>query len=64
MIMSKRTQKIFDPDATGPLKGVRVLDMSRLVAGNMSTHVLADYGADVIKIERPGSGDDLRNWRC
>lgn len=64
MIMSKRTQKIFDPDATGPLKGVRVVDMSRLVAGNMSTHVLADYGADVIKIERPGSGDDLRNWRC
>lgn len=62
--MSERTQKAFDPDATGPLSGVRVIDMSRLVAGNMSTHVLADYGADVIKIERPGSGDDLRNWRC
>jgi len=54
----------FDPDARGPLDGVRVIDMSRLVAGNMATHVLADYGADVIKIEHPGRGDDLRNWRC
>ncbi|UJQ95090.1 CaiB/BaiF CoA transferase family protein [Mariluticola halotolerans] len=54
----------FDPNALGPLDKVRVIDMSRLVAGNMTTHVLADYGADVIKIERPGKGDDLRNWRC
>ena len=38
--------------------------MSRLVAGNMTTHVLADYGADVIKVEHPTRGDDLRNWRC
>ena len=47
----------------GPLRGVRVLDLSRLVAGNMLTHVLADFGADVVKVERPGAGDDLRNWR-
>lgn len=53
----------FTPDRRGPLDGVRIVDMSRLVAGNMTTHVLADYGADVIKIERPGKGDDLRNWR-
>ena len=42
---------------------MRVLDLSRLVAGNALTHVLADYGAEVIKVERPGQGDDLRNWR-
>lgn len=52
-----------DPNAAGPLKDVRVVDLSRLVAGNMVTHALGDFGADVIKIERPGKGDDLRNWR-
>ncbi|MBM3623428.1 MAG: CoA transferase [Alphaproteobacteria bacterium] len=56
-------RKSFDPRATGPLEGVRVIDMSRLVAGNIVTHALADFGADVIKVERPGAGDDLRNWR-
>ncbi|MCB1811076.1 MAG: CoA transferase [Candidatus Competibacteraceae bacterium] len=46
-----------------PLHDIRILDLSRLVAGNMLTHNLADFGAEVIKIERPGVGDDLRNWR-
>ncbi len=46
-----------------PLEGVRVLDLSRLVAGNVLTTQLADFGPDVIKIERPGRGDDLRHWR-
>jgi crotonobetainyl-CoA:carnitine CoA-transferase CaiB-like acyl-CoA transferase len=55
--------KTFDASRKGLLDGVRVIDLSRLVAGNMTTHVLADYGADVIKVERPGRGDDLRNWR-
>lgn len=55
--------KKFDPRLDGPLKDVRVLDLSRLVAGNMLTLFLADFGADVIKIERDGKGDDLRNWR-
>jgi crotonobetainyl-CoA:carnitine CoA-transferase CaiB-like acyl-CoA transferase len=56
-------RKHFDPAAKGPLDGVRVVDLSRLVAGNIVTHVLADFGADVIKVERPGRGDDLRNWK-
>ena len=53
----------FDPTARGPLDGVRVVDLSRLVAGNMLTLQLADFGADVIKVERPGEGDDLRRWK-
>ena len=42
---------------------MRVLDLSRLVAGNMLSAYLADFGADVIKVERPEKGDDLRHWR-
>ena len=55
--------KEFDPHAACPLDDVRVLDLSRLVAGNILTHVLADLGAEVIKVEKPGRGDDLRNWQ-
>ncbi|WP_026869982.1 CaiB/BaiF CoA transferase family protein [Inquilinus limosus] len=51
----------FDPALAGPLSGVRVLDLSRLVAGNMLSLQLADFGADVVKIEPP-SGDPLRDW--
>lgn len=45
-----------------PLEGLRVLDLSRLVAGGMTGMLLADFGAEVIKVERPGVGDPLRTW--
>ncbi|HEX3402978.1 MAG TPA: CoA transferase [Acetobacteraceae bacterium] len=53
----------FEPNAAAPLDGIRVVDLSRLVAGNMLSLQLADQGAEVIKIEDPRVGDPLRAWR-
>ena len=52
----------YRPDAPRALEGVRVLDISRLVAGNAISHVLADHGAEVVKVEDPVEGDALRHW--
>ena len=57
------SRQSFEPEREGPLRGVRVLDFSRLVAGNMLSLQLADFGAEVVKVESPGRGDTLRDWR-
>jgi len=52
----------YEPEARGTLDGLRILDLSRLFAGNVLTQILGDFGAQVIKVEPP-KGDTLRGWR-
>jgi crotonobetainyl-CoA:carnitine CoA-transferase CaiB-like acyl-CoA transferase len=59
-MFAKRT---FHPERKGALNGLRILDMSRIVAGNVMTLMLADFGAEVIKIETLPKGDAFRNWQ-
>src|ERR1700674_5441212 len=56
-------ERDFTPEAACPLDGVRVVDLSRLVAGNAVSSQLADFGAEVLKIEDPAKGDPLRAWQ-
>ena len=58
--MNKKSNS--NPPNTGPLEGVKVLDMSRILAGPTCTQLLGDYGAEVVKVEKPEGGDDTRNW--
>jgi len=51
------------PTSTGPLAGLKVLELGQLIAGPFAARTLADFGAEVIKIEPPGGGDPLRQWR-
>jgi crotonobetainyl-CoA:carnitine CoA-transferase CaiB-like acyl-CoA transferase len=61
-MISKLRQRDYDPAARGPLTGLRIIDLSRLFAGNLLTQILGDFGAEVIKVEPP-EGDTLRAWK-
>ncbi len=62
MTTQQSTQDSGDAGRSGPLTGLKVLDLSIIVAGGTASSLLADFGAEVVKVERPGTGDPLRNW--
>ncbi|WP_411882004.1 CaiB/BaiF CoA transferase family protein [Polaromonas sp. YR568] len=61
--MASTEQSLSAPAASGPLAGLKVLELGQLIAGPFAAKTLADFGADIIKIETPGAGDPLRKWR-
>jgi formyl-CoA transferase len=63
MTTSNKQTNTRHPKHSGPSKGLKVLEMGQLIAGPFACKTLADFGADAIKIEAPGSGDPLRQWR-
>uniref|UniRef100_F7BY51 Succinyl-CoA:glutarate CoA-transferase n=1 Tax=Monodelphis domestica TaxID=13616 RepID=F7BY51_MONDO len=60
--LRKPSYSFLDTDNVKPLDGVKILDLTRVLAGPFSTMNLGDLGAEVIKVERPGAGDDTRTW--
>ena len=56
------TDNVGKVSVGGALKGVRVIDISNFLAGPVSSMFLGDSGADIIKVERPGTGDEIRYW--
>ncbi|XP_073486631.1 succinyl-CoA:glutarate CoA-transferase isoform X1 [Aquarana catesbeiana] len=56
------SQRVTEADNVKPLEGVKILDLTRVLAGPFATMILGDLGAEVIKVEKPGSGDDTRSW--
>ena len=57
------TPPLADQPTAGALAGIKVLELGQLIAGPFAARTLGDFGADVIKIEPPASGDPLRKWR-
>ncbi|KAJ1200033.1 hypothetical protein NDU88_003862 [Pleurodeles waltl] len=61
-LRNRGNQDLEQPGSMRPLEGVKILDLTRVLAGPFATMILADLGAEVIKVEKPGSGDDTRTW--